>query len=105
QIDLVNAAARSRAIMDGKIRQLCSAEVPGDTQRNLDVQAAFSDQKFKHILVPVWLLTYTYGTKVYQVATNGVTGTIAGGRPWSWVKILLLIIVVLITIIVFNMKR
>jgi len=105
QIDLVNAATRSRAIMEGKIRQLCSAEVPGDTQRNLQVQSTFSDQKFKHILVPVWLLTYTYGAKVYQVATNGVTGSIAGGRPWSWIKIVLLIIVVIIALIVFQSSK
>src|SRR5689334_1731177 len=71
QIDLVNAATRSRAMMESKTRQLCSAAVPGDTQRNLEVDAVFSDQKFKHILVPVWLLTYTYGATVYQVAANG----------------------------------
>jgi len=105
QIDLVNAAARSRANMEGKTRQLCSAAVPGDTQRNLQVEAAFSDQKFKHILVPVWLLTYTYGATVYQVAANGVTGTIAGDRPWSWVKIALLIIVILIALIVFQSRQ
>jgi hypothetical protein len=96
QIDLVSAASRSRDAMDEKVRQLCAANVPGDTHRNLEVDARYSDQRFKHILVPVWLLTYTYGTKVYQVAANGVTGKMAGERPWSWIKIMLLIIVVLI---------
>jgi hypothetical protein len=102
QIDLVNAATRSRASMEGKTRQLCAAAVPGDTQRNLAVEATFSDQKFKHILVPVWLVTYTYGATVYQVAANGVTGKIAGDRPWSWIKIVLLIIVIIIVLIVFQ---
>jgi DNA-directed RNA polymerase subunit RPC12/RpoP len=105
QIDLVAAAARSREIMEGKTWQMCSAAVPGDTQRSLDVQSTFSDQKFKHILVPVWLLTYTYGAKVYQVATNGVTGKMAGDRPWSWIKIVLLIILVIIVLVVFQSKR
>src|SRR5262245_30562366 len=36
QIDLVSAATHSREIMDAKIRDLCAAAVPGDTQRNLD---------------------------------------------------------------------
>jgi hypothetical protein len=98
QIDLVSAAARSRDAMDEKLRQLCAANVPGDTHRNLQVDAHYSDQRFKHILVPVWLLTYTYGAKVYQVVANGVTGRMAGDRPWSWVKIMLLVIVVLIVI-------
>ena len=76
--------------------------MPGDTHRNLVVRATFSDQKFKHILVPVWLLTYTYGNTSYQVAVNGVTGKIAGGHPWSWVKIMLLIIVVLLVLYLVN---
>jgi DNA-directed RNA polymerase subunit RPC12/RpoP len=105
QIDLVSAAARSREIMEGKIGQLCAAAVPGDTQRNLDVRSTFTDQKFKHILVPVWLLTYTYGAKVYHVAANGVTGRMAGERPWSWIKITLLIIVAIIALIVFHSNR
>jgi DNA-directed RNA polymerase subunit RPC12/RpoP len=95
QIDLVNAAERSRAAMDEKMRQLCGAAVPGDTYRNLQVDARYADQRFKHILVPVWLLTYTYGSTPYQVVANGVTGEMAGERPWSWIKITLLIIVAL----------
>jgi DNA-directed RNA polymerase subunit RPC12/RpoP len=105
QIDLVNAATRSREMMEGKIQQMCAAAVPGDTQRNLDVQSTFSDQKFKHILVPVWLLTYTYGAKVYHVAANGVTGRMAGERPWSWIKIVLLIIAAIIALIAYQSTR
>ena len=70
--------------------------MPGDTQRNLQVDATFTDQRFKHILVPVWLLTYTYGTRSYQVVVNGVTGDDGGrSRPWSWIKIALLVILAL----------
>jgi hypothetical protein len=98
QIDLVNAASRSRQQMEATLRQLCAAEIPGDTYRNLDVNATFTDQRFKHILVPVWLLSYTYGTKSYQVLVNGVTGKIAGGHPWSWVKITLLVLLALFII-------
>jgi Zn finger protein HypA/HybF involved in hydrogenase expression len=101
QIDLPAAATRSRAQMDETLRQLCSQQVPGDTSRNLVVQAAFSDRRFKHILVPVWLMTYIYGAKSYQVVVNGVTGKMAGGRPWSWVKILLLVIAALIVLALY----
>jgi Zn finger protein HypA/HybF involved in hydrogenase expression len=96
QIDLVGAAGRSREQMQSELRQLCAAQVPGDTYRSLNVQSTYSDQKFKHILVPVWLMTYVYGKQSYQVVVNGVTGQMAGGRPWSWIKITLLVIVVLI---------
>lgn len=96
QIDLVNAASRSREQMDAKVRQMCASAVPGDTQRNLQIRSTYSGQTFKHILVPVWLLTYTYGSTVYRVAANGVTGRMAGERPWSWVKIAFLILIALI---------
>ncbi len=87
QIDIIAAAEHSRKVMDGKVRSLCASEVPGDTHRNLSVRANYSGQTFKHILAPVWLLTYAYGRKNYQVVVNGCTGSIAGDRPYSWVKI------------------
>jgi hypothetical protein len=96
QIDLVGAAQRSRAQMDAALRQMCAAQVPGDTHRNLEVMAVFSEQRFKHLLAPVWLMTYVYGAKSYQVVVNGVTGEVAGERPWSWIKITLLIVLALI---------
>jgi len=102
QIDLVAAAQRSRDQMDAELRVLCTRQIPGDTSRNLQVDAAYRDETFKHILVPVWLLTYTYGSRVYHVAANGVTGRIAGGRPWSWIKITLLIIAVIIVLVLLN---
>jgi hypothetical protein len=96
QIDLVAAAARSRQQMDAALRELCGRQVPGDTYRNLVVNATYSDQTFKHILVPVWLMTYAYGRATYQVVVNGVTGRTSGSRPWSWVKVTLLVLVLAI---------
>jgi hypothetical protein len=98
QIDLVAAAERSRQQMIATLRQLCARQVPGDTHRNLVVQATFTNQTFKHILAPVWLLTYVYRGASYQVVLNGVTGAIAGARPWSWIKIALLVLVALIVL-------
>ena len=105
QIDLVAAALRSRQEMEAALRNLCAAQVPGDTHRNLKVQATFSDQRFKHILVPVWLLTYTYGATSYQVVINGVTGKVAGGRPWSWIKIALLVLAILVVLYLLNLAN
>ena len=95
QIDLVAAAEESRRRMDAQIESLCASQVPGDTHRNLVVDSTYTGQTFKHILAPIWLLTYTYGPTSYQVVVNGVTGRMAGTRPWSWIKITLLVIVAL----------
>ena len=100
QIDLVLAARQARAAMDDELRGLCAAQVPGDTYRNLDVRAMYSGQTFKHILAPIWLLTYNFRARSFQAIMNGVTGTIQGEYPKSWVKLALVGLALLIALIV-----
>jgi DNA-directed RNA polymerase subunit RPC12/RpoP len=88
QVDLGRAAETSRQAMEAELRTLCAGEVPGDTHRRLEIEAHYSDRTFKHVLLPVWLLTYTYGARSFQVLVNGATGAIAGERPYSAPKIL-----------------
>lgn len=95
QIDLVGAAQHAQDVMAQKTRGLCASQVPGDTHRDLQVDADFSAQTFKHILVPVWLLAYDYHGKSFQVVVNGYTGAIAGQYPKSWIKITLLVLAIL----------
>jgi len=100
QIDLVGAAQRARADMEAKLTMLCAQQVPGDTYRNLQVQADWSGQTFKHILAPVWLLSYHYGVRSFQCVMNGVTGAIRGEYPKSPWKIALLVVAVIVVVIV-----
>jgi len=100
QIDLISAAQHSHEAMEKDMYSRCSRDVPGDTQRNLQVDTTFYDQTFKHILAPVWLLTYKYGSVPYQVVINGYTGTIAGKYPLSWVKITLAVLAALIVLVI-----
>ena len=103
QVVLLEAARRSQEQMHRKLQELCAAQVPGDTHRNLRIFPTYSAQTFKHLLVPIWLLTYNYGRRAYQVLVNGSTGTIAGEYPYSWWKVLLLIILALVALYVFVM--
>ncbi len=100
QIDLITAARAARAVMDEKLRQMCAAQIPGDTYRNLAVRADYSGQTFKHILAPVWLLTYTFGARSFQAVMNGVTGAIRGEYPKSWIKVTLLVIAIIVVVLI-----
>jgi hypothetical protein len=100
QIDLVAAAQRSREQMERQVRSMCSSAVPGDTQRNLSVSSAYSEQTFKHILTPIWMLQYRFGAKNFQVVMNGYTGKISGEYPKSWVKITLAVLAVIIFVMI-----
>ena len=63
QIVLLDAAERSIQQMRAALEALCAQQVPGDTYRNLEISPTFSDRTFKHVLLPVWLLTYNYGRR------------------------------------------
>jgi hypothetical protein len=99
QVVLLDAARESEEAMTEKVRELCAAEIPGDTYRDLVIHPTFSNRTFKHILVPVWLLTYTYGPKVYQVLVNGSTGRMAGQYPKSAWKVALLVIGIILLVL------
>jgi hypothetical protein len=103
QIVLLDAAQNSQEAMTRKLFEMCAAEIPGDTYRNLEIHPVFSAQTFKHILVPVWLLSYLYGTKSYQVVVNGYTGVMAGQYPKSAWKIAFLVLLAIIAIVVIAM--
>ena len=100
QVVLVDAAKRSQEQMHAKLMAICAGQVPGDTHRNLRIAPEYSGQTFKHVLVPIWLLAYTYGARRFQVAVNGATGAIAGRYPKSVWKILALIVVALLILLV-----
>jgi len=99
-IDLGNASQTSRVEMERQTEALCAQEVPGDTHRNLRTHQQYSGQTFKHVLAPLWLLTYVYRGKPFQVVVNGYTGKIAGEHPLSWVKIFFAAMAVIVVAIV-----
>jgi len=101
RVVLFDAAQRSADQMNAALQQLCAQQVPGDTYRNLRIFPEFSGRTFKHVLVPVWLLSYTYGPKAFQVIVNGYTGRIAGRYPKSIWKIVLLVLLAAIAVLVF----
>jgi predicted RNA-binding Zn-ribbon protein involved in translation (DUF1610 family) len=100
QVVLLNAAQQSQVQMYGKLQALCAQQVPGNTHRNLHISPDYSGRTFKHILVPVWLLSYNYGRKAYQVIVNGYTGQIAGNRPYSAWKIFFFVLAIAIAAVV-----
>jgi hypothetical protein len=99
QVVLVDAARRSQQAMTERLREMSAAQVPGDTHRNLQIHPAFSGQTFKHILVPIWLLTYNFGAKPFQVVVNGYTGQMAGDYPKSFWKIAMLVLLAIIVVL------
>jgi len=87
-------------IIEERVRQACGQEVPGDTYRNLQVDTAFSNLRYKHVLFPVWIASYRYKDKVYHFLVNGQTGEVQGQAPISWIRVTLVVLAVAIILTV-----
>ena len=64
-----------------------------------EIAPQFSGRTFKHVLVPVWLLTYTYGARAFQVLVNGYTGKMEGTYPKSPWKVIFAVVLVLLFVL------
>jgi hypothetical protein len=77
----------AKDIMSGTIDSDVHHNMGGDEQRVHNISTAYSAITFKHILLPVWLSSYRYRNKQYQVMVNARTGEVQGDRPYSAWKI------------------
>jgi predicted RNA-binding Zn-ribbon protein involved in translation (DUF1610 family) len=50
----------------------------------LDNDVFIVDTTYKLILLPVWVVRYTFRNQPYQALVNGQTGKVAGERPIDW---------------------
>lgn len=73
--------------MDEQIRADIRRDIGGDEQRISSVSTDYSDERFKHLLLPIWMAAYRYRGKSYRFIVNGQTGRVQGERPWSVWKI------------------
>jgi len=88
--------------MRSELYSACSQEVPGDTQRNLQVETSFSGIAYKNALLPIWIAAYQYHGTPYRFLVNGVTGAVAGTAPYSAVKIFFAVLGAVLLLIIFG---
>jgi LSD1 subclass zinc finger protein len=98
QIGLPEGFETAKVMMQPKIRQTICQDIGGDHQRISSVDTQYSDVTFKHLLLPVWISAYLYRDHTYHFLVNARTGEVQGERPWSWIKIALLILAILLAI-------
>lgn len=98
-IDLESGFGLAKEIMDTTIRYTIRRDIGGDEQQILTKQTAYNDITFKHILLPIWISAYRYKEKTYRFLVNARTGEVQGERPWSWVKITLLVLLIIAIIV------
>ncbi|MBL0885088.1 hypothetical protein [Myceligenerans indicum] len=88
--------AKSR--MERVIEDDCESDIGGDEQRVHHMDTAYTAVTFKLLLLPVWIATYLYGGKAFQVLVNARTSEVIGQRPWSAWKITLAVLAGLVVV-------
>ncbi len=86
-VDPPDGAAHARREMRSAIEEDVRRDIGGDEQRVTRVDVSYAQVMFKLMLLPLWIATYLYGGKTWQVLVNANTGEVVGDRPWSRLKI------------------
>lgn len=86
-LDVEECFPEAKQQIDSEVEQSIRRNIGGDEQQITSRQTTFNSLLYKHLLLPIWLLTVVYEGKPFQVFINGVTGEVQGQRPWSKAKI------------------
>lgn len=87
------------------VEQSIRRNIGGDQQRIHRMNMRMANLTYKHVLLPIWLLTVLYDGQAMQVFMNGTTGEIHGERPWSKVKIAAAVLAVVLIIVIIVLAR
>ncbi len=98
QVSLEEGFEAAKEITDPIIRSKIRNSIGGDEQRIHSIDTSYTKITFKHLLLPIYTCAYSYNGKTYQFLVNARTGEVQGQRPYSWIKISIVIILSLIEI-------
>ncbi len=108
QTGLKEGFGKAKVRMEDRIRSSVRRDIGGDTQQITTLNTDYNDITFKHILLPLWISAYRYNNKVYRFTINARTGEVQGERPYSAIKIALLVIAIIgiiVGIVYWNKNR
>ncbi len=81
--------------MREETRKTCRDQASTSRIRNFSMTLDYDAETWRYLLLPVYLATYRYQDKTYQVFVNGQTGDVAGQRPVDWLKVWLVVAAIL----------
>jgi ribosomal protein S27E len=97
-VALAEGHQTGRTKMEAVIYNDVRRDIGGDEQRIDKIDTDYTEETFKHVLLPVWMAAYKYNGKSYRFLVNGQTGEVQGERPWSVWKITFAVLGALIVV-------
>ncbi|MBE9508749.1 MAG: hypothetical protein IMY86_11960, partial [Chloroflexi bacterium] len=94
-VQLQDAWQLAKREMREKAKDACYSDTGSSHVRNMRMTADFADERWRYILLPVYLASYPFEDRTFQVMVNGQTGKVAGQKPVAWPKVWLVIAAIL----------
>jgi hypothetical protein len=95
-VPLADAWEIAKDQMRERAKKTCYSDTGSSHVRNMRMTANFDDEQWRHILLPVYLVSYPFDERTFQVMVNGQTGKVGGQKPVAWLKIWLAIAAMLV---------
>ena len=90
-IELPQAWETAKDEIRGRVKSACHADTGSHHVRNMRMRADFADERWRYVLLPVYLASYPFEGRTFQVMVNGQTGNVAGQKPVAWLRVWLVI--------------
>ena len=94
RIDQAEGFKTAAERMYPKIRRAIESDIGGDEQRISSMNVEYERADFRHVMLPLWLTAFHYRDRLFHVTVNASTGEVSGERPYSVMKIVLLVLVI-----------
>ena len=90
-VELQEAWETGKERMREQAKRACHVDTGSSHVRNFRMSIDFADERWRYILLPVYLASYPFDDRTFQVMINGQSGKIAGQKPVDWQKVWLVI--------------
>jgi len=95
-IPLTEAWSMAKDQIRERIKGACYADTGSAHVRSFRMSVDFDEERWRHILLPVYLVSYKFEDRTFQIMVNGQNGKVAGQKPVEWLRIWLVIAALLV---------
>ena len=103
QLELPEGFEHAKRVMAQQIDRDVRSDIGGDEQQVNQVDTAYLNSLFRHLLLPCWVGAYRFRGDLFQIVVNARTGEVQGERPYSAWKIAFLVLAVIAAILLISL--
>ncbi len=87
------ASAQIKQKLKSEIERKVLREHGADHVNIQSMVTDYSNKQYKYLILPVWLSSFRYNSKIYNFCVNGQTGKVGGRSPVSPIRVIIAILI------------